>query len=156
MEHISYGLFDDETDARAAADEIDKGSHDIPHCDVVLHKGTLDEGRLSLNETGAAEGVRDGAAIGTVLGAVTGAIALGGPLGLAAVTGGAVFGAVYGAVAGALGGCAGPDRRLEHLEDQLKDGKILVTVEAPSLLCRDQADTAIIAHGGRVQHKPFF
>lgn len=155
MEHASYGLFDDETHAQAAIDAIERSGIERRHCGVVLHKGTLDEGRLGILETGAAQGVRDGAAMGGILGAITGAILMG-PLGLAAIGGAAAVGVLYGAVAGALGGSAGPDRALEALAAELKTGKILVTVEAPSLLLREQADAAMLASGGRVEHKPLF
>ncbi len=155
MNHVSYGLFEDEAHAHAAIDAIEKRGTERKHCGVVIHRGTLDEGRLGILESGAAEGVREGAAMGGILGAITGAILLG-PLGLAAIGGAAALGVVYGAVAGALGGSAGPDRGLEQLAEELKTGKILLTVESPSLLFRDGADAAMLEHGGHVEHKPFF
>ncbi|HXX67138.1 MAG TPA: hypothetical protein VEK07_08150 [Polyangiaceae bacterium] len=152
MEHVSYGLFDDIDQARAAIGEIESSGTPRRHCGVVLHKDYLDEGRLGISESDARESSREGAAIGGILGAGAGAAVMG-PLGL--VSGGAL-GALYGLIGGALAGSGGPDRRLEELSKQLAEGKVLLVVEAPNLECRDKADAAMRARGGRVEHKPFF
>jgi hypothetical protein len=152
MQHVTYGLFDDEAHARDAVDAIEASGTPRKHLGVTLHQGHLDEGAVGGAGTAAREGSRAGAAIGGILGALEGALVMG-PMGL--VSGG-VLGAVYGGIAGALGGAAAPDRTLEALSKHLAEGKILVVVEAPSLESRDKADAAMRANGGRVEHKPFF
>lgn len=152
MEHISYALFDDEANARAAIDAIEASGTAREHMGVTMHKSRLDEGRIGIAESDAAEGRREGAVIGGIMGAVAGAIVMG-PIGL--VSGG-VLGGLYGSVGGAIAGAGGPDRMLERLSQELAKGKVLVIVEAPSLDSRDKADAAMRASGGRVEHKPFF
>lgn len=152
MQYVSYGLFDDVDDARAAIDEIESSGTPRRHCGVVLHRDHLDDGALGIAETDAPEALREGAAIGGILGAGVGAAVMG-PAGL--ISGGAL-GALYGLLGGALAGSSGPDRRLESLSKELADGKVLVVVEAPNLECRDKAEAAMRARGSHVEHKPFF
>jgi uncharacterized membrane protein len=152
MEHISYGLFDDDEHAKAAIEGIQANVTPRCHLGVTVHRDRLDEGRLRMGETGAAEGLREGAVVGGALGAITGAVVMG-PFGL--VSGGAL-GALYGTLAGAIAGSSGPDRTLDQLSKELAPGKVLIIVEAPSLACREGADATMRANGGRVEHKPFF
>jgi hypothetical protein len=152
MEHVSYGLFDDEDHARAAIDAVEASGTPRKRLGVTLHRGRLDEGLLGVAETDAAEGAREGAAIGGIMGAIAGTVVMG-PIGL--VSGG-MLGALYGTVGGAIAGSGGPDRNLEQLSKHLAEGKVLVVVEATSLEARDKADAAMRACGGRVEHKPFF
>jgi hypothetical protein len=152
MEHVSYGLFDDDDAARAAISAIEASGTPRHRVGVTLHRGRLDEGLLGVVATDAAEGAREGAAIAGILGAITGAVVMG-PIGL--VSGG-VLGALYGTVGGAIAGSSAPDRNLEQLSKQLAQGKVLVVVDATSLESRDRADAAMRAAGGRVEHKPFF
>jgi len=152
MNHVSYGLFEDVQHAQLAMDAIEASGTPRHHCGVVLQKGRLDEGVLSLSETAASQSAREGAAIVGVFGAIVGGIAAG-PAGLVAI---GTLGSLYGAIGGALAGAGSPDRRLDRLARHLTEGKVLVVVEAPSLTCRENADIAMAAHGGEVQHKPFF
>ncbi len=152
MSHVSYGLFDDADAARAAINAVEASGTPRRQVGVTLHRGRLDEGLIGVPGTGAAEGAREGAAIAGILGAITGAVFMG-PIGL--VSGG-VLGALYGTLGGALAGSGFPDRNLEELSKHLAEGKVLVVVEAASLLDRDKADAAMRASGGRVEHKPFF
>jgi hypothetical protein len=109
MEHVSYGLFDNANDARAAIDAIEVSGTPRQRIGVTLHKDRLDQGLLGPAETDASEGRRDGAAIAGILGAITGAVVMG-PIGL--MSGGAL-GALYGGLAGALAGSGAPDRNLD-------------------------------------------
>jgi hypothetical protein len=152
MEHVLYGLFDDNESARAAIDAIEASGTPRHHVGVTIHRGRLDEGLLGAGQTDASAGSREGAAIAGILGAITGALVMG-PVGL--VSGG-VLGALYGTVGGALAGAGSPDRNLERLSEHLAAGKVLLVVEAPGLEARDKADAAMRASGGRVEHKPFF
>jgi hypothetical protein len=152
MEHVSYALFEDVDHARAAIDAIEASGTPRRHCGVTLHKDRLDQGILGVAESDAAEASREGAAIAGILGAAIGAAAVG-PVGL--ISGGAL-GALYGGIGGAIAGSSAPDRKLERLSKHLATGKVLVVVEAPNLDCQDKADAAMRAHGGEVEHKPFF
>ncbi len=152
MEHVTYGLFDDEDHARDAVDAIEASGTPRRRLGVTVHRGRLDEGVLGAAGNDAKEGGREGAAIGGILGAIEGALVMG-PMGL--VSGG-VLGALYGGVAGGIAGSGSPDRTLERLSKHLAEGKVLVVVDAPSLESRDKADAAMHANGGRVEHKPFF
>ncbi len=152
MEHVSYGLFDNDDEARAAIDAIEASGTPRQHVGVTLHRGRLDQGLLGAGETDASEGLREGAVIAGILGAITGAAVMG-PVGL--VSGGAL-GTLYGGVAGALAGSGAPDRNLDALSKHLAEGKVLVVVEAPSMGSREKADAAMRANGARVEHKPFF
>lgn len=95
------------------------------------------------------EGLREGVAGGAILGAIAGAIVVG-PIGLLS---GAALGAVYGGIGGVIAGSGAPDRTLNRLSAHLAEGKVLLIVEAPSLMCRDKADDLMRAHGGHVEHK---
>ncbi len=152
MMHVTYALFDDEDRARAALTAIEASGTPGRSGGAVLHKDGLDEGLLHIPQSGAAEGFREGAAIGAILGAGAGAAVSG----LAGLVSGGAIGVLYGAIAGAIAGCGGPDRTLARLSKRLAKGKVLMVVEAPSLECRDKADAASRAEGGRVEHKPFF
>lgn len=155
MEHVTYALFDDDDHARAALTAIEAGGTPRRHCAAVIHRGHLDEGELGILESAASEGLREGAALGGIGAALLGGV-LFGPANLVSIGAIAMLGAVYGGVGGAIAGSSGPDRRLERLSKKLAEGKVLLVVEAPNLECRDKADTAARANGGRVQHKPFF
>jgi hypothetical protein len=152
MEHVSYGLSDNDADARAAVDAIDASGISRQHIGATIHPGRLDQGLLGVGETDASEGRRAGALIAGILGAVAGAVVMG-PAGL--VSGGAM-GALYGGLTGALVGSGAPDRNLDGLSKHLAEGKVLVVVEAPNLISREKADAAMLARGARVEHKPFF
>jgi hypothetical protein len=144
MEHISYGLFDDDEHAKAAIEAIQANVTPRCHLGVTVHRDRVDEGRLRMGETGAAEGLREGALVGGALGAITGAVVMG-PFGLVS---GALSVLSMALSRGAIAGSSGPDRTLDQLSKELAPGKVLVIVEAPSLACREGADATLRANGG--------
>src|SRR5260370_37101566 len=98
MDRSAYGLSDDDEHAKAALEGIQANVTPRCHLGVTVHRDRLDEGRLRMGETGAAEGLREGAVVGGALGAITGAGGIG-PFGL--VTGGVLRG-LNGRVPGSL------------------------------------------------------
>ena len=148
MEHVSYALFDDADHARAAVAEMKKSGI---HCAVVLHEDHLDDGLLTLADTGAKIGAREGGALGAAGGAAMGLIAAG-PIGL--LSGGAL-GAAFGLAFGAVAGASGPEPNLERLGAQLGSGKVLLVVECPTTASRERVDGLLRGNGGHVEHQAF-
>jgi hypothetical protein len=155
MDYVTYALFDDDKQARTAAETIKTGGDSRHRCGVVVQRDRLEMAQLSFLESGSGEGLRAGAVIGGLLGVIAGLFAMG-PFGFVAIGGGLALGVFFGGIAGALGGSAAPDRRLNELSKALAAGKTLLVVEAPDLASRDQADAVLRANWGSVQHKPFF
>jgi hypothetical protein len=152
MDHVSYGLFDDDLHAKAALDAVEAAGTPRDRLGVTIHRNRLDTTALPVKGTDAAEGAREGAAIAAILGAIAGAVVMG-PIGL--VSGGAL-GALYGGVAGSIAGLGSPDRTLDALAAHLAEGKVLVIVESHSVEAQEKADDTMKSLGGRVEHKPYF
>jgi hypothetical protein len=151
LAYLSYALFDDETQARAALEAIEEGDRRRHRCTVTLHKGRIDEGGLGPGWTSAFRGMLLGAGMAGVFGAISGGVLLGHA---PAAGGGALVGAVYGAIAGLLQGSGAPSRALERLSKLVAGGKVLLTVVTPDATSRDTADAMLRAVGVRVRHRP--
>lgn len=150
MEHLSYALFDDETHALAALDELRGDRSRFGRCTVLLHKKTIDEGGVGSLWTGAYRGMAWGVAMGGGFGAIMGGVTFGG---LTSVVGGGVVGALYGLVSGVLVGAGAPSRTLEKLSKEVARGKVLLTVRAPDKVCSAAADAALRANGAHVDKR---
>ncbi len=151
MAYLSYALFDDEDQARAALEAIEERDRARHRCMVTLHKARIDEQGLGPGWTSAYRGMLIGAAMAGVFGALSGGILIGH---LPAAGGGAVVGAVYGAIAGLIQGAGAPSKALERLSKLVASGKVLLTVLTPDATSRDTADATLRAIGAHVNHRP--
>ena len=158
MHHVLYALFDSEPKARAAMSELAAVTPRDQGSEVLLHRDAADRFRSSsqpLVETRAWRGLSWGALSGAMAGAVVGGVlsAFGfHPPGVAATM---VFtslgGGVMGALAGGLSGSGAPDPKLERLELAIRDGRVVVTFSAPSVLIKEQAHDIFQKHGAVVE-----
>jgi hypothetical protein len=132
------------------------------HFSVFVHEKLMESLEDSPpSETSLREGLSTGMIAGGTLGLALGGLVLG-PLGLAgagalatavfAGTAGVGWGGVFGAIAGA----SGPDPVFEEWEKELKDGKVLLTIEAPDRPGEDDAEKIVAKLGGRSAKKPLF
>jgi hypothetical protein len=158
MRHTFYAVFDTSSDAAAAIRGLEAIGTPRQHCNAVLHEGTLSAEELHLGETGARSGAATAGLGGGLIGALLGGV-IAGPIGLigagAAVPAlfGALVGTLYGGAVGGVASAGGPDARLEALLDELRAGKVLVTVEAPGMTAEELAEQVMLRHGGRVEHR---
>lgn len=92
------------------------------------------EGEMSYEDQNLADGTTTGGALGGLAGLLAGAGALLipgiGPIIAAGPLAGALTGVVTGGVAGGLIDYGIPEERGQHYEEQVKEGKILVTVRS--------------------------
>jgi hypothetical protein len=134
------GVFDDRNDAELAARDLrEQGFND----DDIGYAWRDEEGKTHAEGNKAGEMAASGAGTGVVLGGIIGAAAaalipgigpvVSGGLLASAVAGGAtgaVVGGVSGGVAGALVGMGVPEDEANYYQDQVKDGRTLMTVRA--------------------------
>jgi hypothetical protein len=125
MERLVYAVFQDHATAQGAVDDL--LVHGVPHdvIDVMMHEGRVDEGQLA-GSAGRSRryGLVGGLVIG-VLGAVVGGVVAG--------TSGAALGLLWGGLAGAIAtaivGGAEAKPSLTRLVEQVRGGRVLVTVD---------------------------
>jgi uncharacterized membrane protein len=134
------GVFDDRDDAELAARDLrEQGFNE----DDIGYAWRDDEGktRTQGNKSGtmAASGAGTGVVLGGLIGAAAAALIPGigpvvsGGLLASAIAGGAtgaVVGGVSGGIAGALVGLGVPEDEAKYYEDQVRDGRTLMTVRA--------------------------
>jgi hypothetical protein len=136
------GLFKNRTAAEAAVDAILKRGYTRDDISVLMSDATRTKEFAVQAKSHAADGAGIGGAVGTAVGAVLAAIAavassivlpginlvIAGPI--AAALAGAGAGAVTGGVIGALVGAGIPEYRAKVYETGLREGGILIGVEA--------------------------
>ena len=134
------GVFDDRNDAELAARDLRaKGFTD----DQIGYAWRDDEGKTHAEGNKAGEMAASGAGTGVVLGGIIGAAAaalipgigpvVSGGLLASAIAGGAtgaVVGGVSGGIAGALVGLGIPEDEAKYYDEQVRDGRTLMTVKA--------------------------
>lgn len=163
MLHTIYAIFDRPADAADARAALEAAGHDGRHFSVVLHARHFDDvavSELPLFETSALKGGVWGGAIGGLLGAL-GVVFLG-PLGL--IGGGALatllFGTtastLLGAFTGAIAGATSADPALKELARGIEVGKVLLTVDCPSLTSSEEAEGVLRAHHAELVHRAVF
>ena len=135
-------LFKNRVAAEAAVDALLKRGYNRDEISVLMSDATRNKEFAVQAKTHAADGAGIGGAVGTAVGAVLAAIvAVGGSLVLpglnlviagpiAAALAGAGAGAVTGGVIGALVGAGIPEYRAKVYEAGLREGGILIGVEA--------------------------
>lgn len=143
------GVFDELEDAEKAVESLERRGYPRDEITVLMsdelrRKYWGDQaGNLEIEKgTKAAKGLGTGSAIGGIIGAVVGAVAAAGTsllipgLGLvvagplAAALAGAGAGSATGGLLGALVGAGMPEYRARYYEEKLKQGGIVVGVEA--------------------------
>ncbi|MGB4504503.1 MAG: hypothetical protein WBI44_06375 [Syntrophaceticus sp.] len=138
MGSIVLGVFDTRDQAEKAALELrSKGFHkDISIVARDEEKGDIQEMRMGGGEEGgdtAIEGITTGSALGGLAGLAAGAGALAipgiGPLVALGPIAGLLSGAATGGLAGGLIDWGIPETEGRHYEEDVKKGKILVTVQ---------------------------
>jgi hypothetical protein len=134
------GVFDDRSDAELAAQDLrEKGFTD----DQIGYAWRDDEGKTHTEGNKSGKMAASGAGTGVVLGGIIGAAAAllipgigpvvsGGLLATALAGGatGAVTGAVAGGISGALVGLGIPETEAKFYDQQVRDGRTLMTVRA--------------------------
>jgi uncharacterized membrane protein len=160
MRYAVFALFADHARADAALEAI--RHEDLVQMDdiaVFVHEQGFDPAFMaSQGESDGGPGVRRGALLGLILGAAAGSI-IGGPAGLIAAgpLAGAVLGggagSFLGAISGGLTGAGNPDPRLERLTDELKKGRVLVTLQVHHADTARHIEEIAVAHGARIEHK---
>jgi len=159
MRHVLFAIFENEQDAENCLRAIQALPGLSETCTVLLHRGEVDRLDVPLEETSAREGVTTGALVGSTFGGMMGAL-LFGPLGFAAIgpLAGALFGMLGGGAAGALGGgltgAGQPDPVLQEVEREVKNGKVLLTVEPQTRGEVDEIERICIENHGRIARKP--
>jgi uncharacterized membrane protein len=138
MGSVVLGVFDTRDQAEEAALELrGKGFHkDISIVARDEEKGNIEETRMGGGEQGgdtAIEGITTGGTLGGLAGLAAGAGALAipgiGPLVALGPIAGLLSGAATGGLAGGLIDWGIPETEGKHYEDDVKQGKILVTVQ---------------------------
>jgi uncharacterized membrane protein len=134
------GVFDDRSDAELAARDLrEKGFND----DQIGYAWRDEKGKTHTEGNKAGEMAASGAGTGAVLGGLIGAgaallipgigpVVSGGLLATALAGGatGAVVGGVSGGIAGALVGLGIPEDEAKYYDQQVRDGRTLMTVRA--------------------------
>jgi uncharacterized protein (TIGR02271 family) len=155
------GVFDSSSEARAAVERMISAGIDRDEISLVTRDSDHDKMRDDRTEhtSGAAKGAGVGAALGGVGGLIAGLAGLAipgiGPIlaagPIAAAIGGALGGAGLGAAAGGLIGALTdmgvPEEDARHYEDQVRQGKILVTVRADNDNEADRASEIMLVQG---------
>src|SRR6185295_16394037 len=154
------GLFKNRLAAEAAVDAIMKRGYTRDEISVLMSDATRSKEFALQAKTHAADGAGIGGAVGTAVGAVLAAIAvvgstivlpginlvIAGPI--AAALAGAGAGAVTGGVIGALVGAGIPEYRAKVYEAGLREGGILLGVEAKADEEADKLEEVLAALGG--------
>jgi hypothetical protein len=158
MRHVFFALFEDATEADAARTELGVLDAGTERCHVEVHKGGLNSEALPIGETKGQSRLVQGALMGGFFGAVVGGALLGpqhlllavGPAGAAAV--GGTLGLLLGGLGGLLTGVAAPDAKLERMEALMRQGAVVLAVDAEGTWEREQAEQIVRKHGALVQH----
>ncbi len=156
MRHVLFALFEDDQDAETCLREVRALPAFSEARTVLQHRGDVNRQDVPIAETGARAGVATGALVGSAFGGFMGALVIG-PLGSVTLAG-ALFGMLGGGAAGALGGMltgAGePDPVIEDFLREVKDGKVLLTIEARTMDEVEDMERICRAHNGRIARKP--
>ncbi len=158
MRHVFFALFADAKEADAAVSELGSFDAGKEHVHVERHTGGLDYENLAIGETRGGTRLAQGALLGGIIGALLGALLLGpqhlilvvGPVGAALLCG--ALGAVMGGLGGLLTGLSGPDTKLERMEALMRNGAIVLAVDAEGQWESRQAEQIVRRHGALVQH----
>ena len=136
MGSVVLGVFDSRDQAERAAQELrNKGFHKDISLVAKEEGGKIEETRMGGGEEGdtAIEGVTTGGTLGGLAGLAAGAGALAipgiGPLVAMGPIAGLLSGAVTGGLAGGLIDWGVPEEEGKHIEEDIKQGKILLTVQ---------------------------
>ena len=155
MRHVLFGIFDTEQDARHCVHAL----RALPEVTVLVHRDKVDRDDVQLEETSARSGIVTGALIGATVGGVMCAL-LSGPIDLIPVEPltAAIFGMLGGGGAGALGGgltgAGQPDPVLKAVEQEVKNGKVLLTIQPESTTEIADIERLCHTHHGRIMPKP--
>jgi uncharacterized protein (TIGR02271 family) len=155
------GVFDNSSEARAAVERMIDAGIDRDEISLVTRDSDHEKIRADATEhkSGAAKGAGVGAALGGVGGLIAGLAGLAipgigpilaaGPIAaaLAGALGGAGLGAAAGGLIGALTDMGVPEEDARHYEDQVRQGKILVTVRADNDNEADRASEIMLVQG---------
>lgn len=155
------GVFDNSSQAHAAVEQMINAG--IDRDQISLVRRDADHDQIQDDATKPAGGAGKGAGIGAALGGVGGMIAgiaglaipgigpilAAGPIAAAigGALGGAGLGAAAGGLIGALTGMGVPEDEAKHYEDQIRQGKVLVTVRADNDAEADRASNMMDVQG---------
>jgi hypothetical protein len=126
-----YGLFNTREQADLAIEAVQSESHDGIH--ALVHEGYLRGEDMQMGATSALRGaILGGIVVGCTAALVGGLLVPSGVLtfGWREFFFLAIAGTTFGVTAGAVAGASEPRRKLKTLAKQLKEGKVLVTLDA--------------------------
>jgi hypothetical protein len=149
-------IFDRDEQAEAAIGALERRGYNRADISMVRRgRGTPPE--LPANSTEADKGAVAGAGVGAVIGGAVGVgllalaglgpVVIAGPL-LAAI-GGAVTGGALGALAGSLAGLGVPNERAKHYEQAVREGGVLVALQAADAAEADRVSSLLTQQGAR-------
>jgi len=157
---VVVGIFEDRYEAEQAVDELEHSGflhHDVGFAirgQDAVEGGMITDAVGAKDGTGAVTGIATGAVAGGILGALAsiiippiGPIVIGGMLATAAGFAGA--GAAVGGLLGAMTGLGISEDEARYYEQQFKEGKAIVTVQAGERA--DDVVKIIRRHGGFVR-----
>lgn len=158
MDHLFFALFDTHQAATAAILELEALGTPRQQCTVVMHQGTIQDPDLGKGETNAAATAVQSFLASGAVGALMGGLVLSplgilavGPMAAALATGGAA--SLVGGLAGVLAGAEVLEPVVESMAAAVEAGKVLVTVRAPTLAIREDAEAVFRSLGAVVQEK---
>jgi hypothetical protein len=161
MRHYLFAVVPDRRRALLAVNALRARGSPTASCNVLMHHEHVRSEDLPAGETSLRQGVLVGAVIGGVLGGLLSLLLL--QLGLipgagiawsAALT--ATAGALMGGVFGGIAGVSSPDRSLDRLERELREGKVVLSVETPDAHCLRVAEETLESEGAKVVLRPAF
>lgn len=153
MSHVVFALFDSSRGVTDVLHELEAAGTPKQRCSVIVHRGGLESlpaSELALFETGFASMTARLAALGAVAGAVVGLLAAG-PIAVVLFT--ATAGSIAGALSGVLAGASDADPMLQRLAAGIEEGKVLLSIEPPSLDCAERAEHILHKHHARIVHR---
>lgn len=136
MKHLVFAEFDDRATAEGALEAVRES---YPHLEdrfaVIDHPGQPDQDAFPFSESEARRGMLWAGALGAGIGALVGVLLVW-PLGVVhldlpvALIMGAGGGLVYAALHGLLAGAGNPHHDMNELAEDLREGQVLLTLEA--------------------------
>ena len=146
MDHLVYAVFADHDTAQGAIDAL--LDHGLPRdvIDLAIHEDHVDTADLPAPASESRRYALYGSVLIALLGAVAGALITGGGIGAAF---GLVTGGMFGLLVSAISGRTEPKPEIEDLEEQVRRGHVLVTVDASNLHAGLDLERFFEDHGAR-------
>ncbi len=152
VKHVLYALFESRELADAAARAVADRRFQVE-----LHQKLPEARELSSATSATSAALLSGAMLGHAAGALLGVLVW--RTGYATSAGttvvvSALLGLFIGLLGGGLRGSSVPDRALSRIARELRDGRVLLSIESEDLEAEEEAEGVLGQLGARVTHKP--